>query len=68
MFKEIRTSGSTEAQLDRRIEELIAKLVDEHLSPVEEATLSQLVAQRSRMMRRAVTSPPKRFSRMRLSA
>jgi hypothetical protein len=61
-------TASAEAELDRKIEELIAKLVEQNLTDGEEARLSQLVAQRSRKMRRVLPLYPRRFARLRLTA
>lgn len=61
-------TASAEAELDRKIEELIAKLVDQNMTHTDEAHLSQLVAQRSRKMRRVVPLYPRRFTRLRLTA
>jgi hypothetical protein len=61
-------TASAEAELDRKIEELIAKLVEQNLTHGDEARLSQLVAQRSRKMRRVLPLYPRRFTRLRLTA
>jgi len=61
-------TASPEAELDRKIEELIGKLVEQTLTDGDEARLSQLVAQRSRKMRRVMPLFPRRFQRLRLTA
>jgi hypothetical protein len=55
---------SAESQLDRSIEELIGKLVDQQLTDAEEMRLRQLVAQRSRKMRRSMPLSGRRFGRL----
>ena len=45
-----------EARLDRQIEELVAKMVRQELTDQEILQLRQLVAQRSRRMRRTVST------------
>lgn len=59
---------SVEGQLDRSIEELIAKLVNQVLTDAEETKLRQLVAHRSRKMRRDPPQQIRKFSRVRLTA
>jgi hypothetical protein len=55
---------SAESQLDRCIEELIGKLVGQQLTDQEETMLRQLVAQRSRKMRRTLPLVPRRSGRL----
>jgi hypothetical protein len=58
---------SMESQLDRSIEELIGKLVDQPLTDAEETQLRQLVAQRSRKMRRLLPISVRQHGRLRLA-
>lgn len=54
---------SAESDLDRSIEKLIGKLVDQELTDAEETKLRQLVAQRSRKMRRVLPLSTRRYGR-----
>ena len=67
-MKHSRKTVSVEAKLDRQIEELIAKMVRQELTADEILQLRQLVAQRSRRMRRTVPSNMMRSNRVRLYA
>ena len=67
-MKHSRKTVSVEAKLDRQIEELIAKMVRQELTADEILQLRQLVAQRSRRMRRTVPSNMMRSNLVRLYA
>lgn len=47
-------ASSRESEIDRTVEDLVGKLIGDGLSPDEEALYTQLIYQRSRLMRPAV--------------